>query len=560
MEEHAKTELRVQQREQYYEQIETEKRRLEEERLDKENEEKAKCELLLKQREMLKRELEQKELELNYIDRESRSIYMSKDQRIRMGCDNKSVCSDNNEASTDYERDRNNVMREFDDNEHRDRDRTRNIEHDQMTRKEYDSRSVNIDYKDTIMDNEYRMKVRKEIEDELREEIKEQIRNENEKKCRLKEINKATIKQDIREKRMKEEVELLQSIKILNMQQSIKDNESDSDISEDEETVIMNKRINTLKSEKDRLEKKMKSRSSKRVSTKDEKVFGKPKLPHFDGSCFDEWKLEVKSLLESDMYSEFIITQAIRNSLEGTTRKILLTLRASATAREIMDKLEDIYGNLRSGDSIIHEFYSAKQSEKETSSEWGLRLETLFYQALAREEIEESRKDIKLKERFWRGLRSEKIKTAIRTTYESNSSFNILRKKARTEELEIDMTNKDKVEKPKTIDDKLNTERIKVCQPLQDQNITNSKIEELLRKMTNLEKEMREIKRSQHTKERDSPRDYYQDNRQLRRRTRFENDNRGQLENNKSRGQTDNSTNEPQTENKKQGKDDDLNC
>ena len=101
----------------------------------------------------------------------------------------------------------------------------------------------------------------------------------------------------------------------------------------------------------------MKCRSSKRVSTKDEKVLGKPKLPHFDGSLFDEWKLEVKSLLESDMYSEFIITQAIRNSLEGTTRKILLTLRASATAREIMDKLEDIYGNLRSGDSIIHEFY-----------------------------------------------------------------------------------------------------------------------------------------------------------------------------------------------------------
>ena len=37
IEEQAKTEMRVQQREKYYEQIETEKRRLEEERLDKEN-------------------------------------------------------------------------------------------------------------------------------------------------------------------------------------------------------------------------------------------------------------------------------------------------------------------------------------------------------------------------------------------------------------------------------------------------------------------------------------------------------------------------------------------
>lgn len=100
--------------------------------------------------------------------------------------------------------------------------------------------------------------------------------------------------------------------------------------------------------------------------------------------------------------------------------------------------MEDIYGNISSGDSIIHDFYPAKQIKGAPCSEWCVRIETLFYQALERGEIAESRKDNKLKEKFWKGLSSKKIKIATRSAYESSGLFDNLRKKARIEEFEIE--------------------------------------------------------------------------------------------------------------------------
>ena len=98
---------------------------------------------------------------------------------------------------------------------------------------------------------------------------------------------------------------------------------------------------------------------------------------------------------------------------------MLLTLKAAATTDEIVKKMEDIYGNSRSGDAIVHEFYAAKQLKDEPCSEWGIRLETLFNQGVERGEIQEERKNAKLNERFQIGLVSEKIKIATRTAYDT---------------------------------------------------------------------------------------------------------------------------------------------
>jgi hypothetical protein len=135
----------------------------------------------------------------------------------------------------------------------------------------------------------------------------------------------------------------------------------------------------------------------------------------------------VESALETGLYQDYVLAQAVRSSVVSTARRVLQILRPAATTKEIVSKMEDIYGNTRSGDSIIHEFYSAKQQISESCSEWGVRIETLFNQALEKGEIERSRKDRKLKERFWRGLKSEKTKLSTRTSYESKDSFDILK-------------------------------------------------------------------------------------------------------------------------------------
>ncbi|XP_053376875.1 trichohyalin-like [Mercenaria mercenaria] len=363
-------------------------------------------------------------------------------------------------------------------------------------------------------------KIRKEIEERKRVEMAEQRkrmeREEKEKLAKLK-----------REKQKEEELKLLERIenlKSIEKDMDLKKEEvlSESEVSEDEEDIIIQERLANLKIEMECLQERIQRKSkddSKKKNTKrsktstasTDKPIGKPRLPQFDGTQFEEWKLEVTSLIQSGLYQDYVLAQAVRNSITSNARKVLQTLRPSASTKEIMKKMEDIYGNIRSGDSIIHEFYSARQNETEACSEWGVRIETLFNQALERGEIEESRKDKKLKERFWRGLRSEKIKLTTRSSYESSDSFDILRRKARIEEMEMKLESSSvKPEKEKASQEtKTATEEIKVCQPLHKTDETKGKMDQLLKKMEELEREIREVKRNQQTENLDRGRDAY---------------------------------------------------
>jgi hypothetical protein len=172
--------------------------------------------------------------------------------------------------------------------------------------------------------------------------------------------------------------------------------------------------------------------------------FGKPKIPQFDGNDFKVWKIEVECIIKSGIYPEYLIAQTIRNSLKGQTRKVLLTIDPMASSAVILKKLEDIYGTTQTEDSIMQDFFNAKQDEKETTSDWALRLETIMQLAVETGEIPERKKNALLKQRFWKGLKSEKLRNNTRVTYESDATFEVLRKKARVEEDEIKRTSSDK--------------------------------------------------------------------------------------------------------------------
>ena len=103
----------------------------------------------------------------------------------------------------------------------------------------------------------------------------------------------------------------------------------------------------------------------------------KPNVPKLCENQFEEWKMEVEVMIRSGLYNEEILKQAVRNSLTGNMKKILLTTRKDATIREIIRKLESIYGNVRSGESVVEEFYNSHQKKDESISAWGIRLENL---------------------------------------------------------------------------------------------------------------------------------------------------------------------------------------
>jgi hypothetical protein len=74
-------------------------------------------------------------------------------------------------------------------------------------------------------------------------------------------------------------------------------------------------------------------------------------LPIFSGEekseiSFDVWKLEVKCVLREGNYTGSSVLQAIRGSLKGKARSLLLSLSEHATDENIIDILDGAYGNV----------------------------------------------------------------------------------------------------------------------------------------------------------------------------------------------------------------------
>ena len=94
-----------------------------------------------------------------------------------------------------------------------------------------------------------------------------------------------------------------------------------------------------------------------------------------------------------------------------------------------------------------------------------------------------------LKQRFWKGLKSDELKNATRVCYENKEDFETLRKKARFEEEELKAYSAEKqTEKHETVVHQQRTEKEKP-------NEQTKMLQQLLEKMTKMEKEVEQLKR-----------------------------------------------------------------
>ena len=182
--------------------------------------------------------------------------------------------------------------------------------------------------------------------------------------------------------------------------------------------------------------------------------FLKPYLTQFSGtepvpeneSSFEDWKAETQCLIKSKVYPDYIVSQAIRNSLKGQARKALSTLDPLTNSDGIISKLESLFGNVASGLSILQEFFTAVQNSDKTVTMWGLRIEEILQRAIEKGEVPSERRNHLLKDKFWRSLHSFDLKIATKVYFDKITDFEVLRSKVREEEREI-KTHKITVEK-----------------------------------------------------------------------------------------------------------------
>ena len=214
-----------------------------------------------------------------------------------------------------------------------------------------------------------------------------------------------------------------------------------------------------------------------------------PKITYFSGeepkpkneATYEEWRYEVECIKKDGIYSEQIIAQAVRKSLKGPAKRVLLPLGPSVSIKDMLSRLEGVFGNVATGESILQEFHTASQKADESVTAWGLRIEEILQKAVIKGNVKDSDTNEMLKNIFWKNLRNDRLKNATRAKFESIQSFELLRRAVRAEEYDMKM-NKNSVQPP----------QIKQEQVQENKQEETSLIKQLLSRISELEKQMKD--------------------------------------------------------------------
>lgn len=217
-----------------------------------------------------------------------------------------------------------------------------------------------------------------------------------------------------------------------------------------------------------------------------------PKISNFSGQelkgdvSYNVWKYEIRCLMRDSRYSEADILQAVRQSLKGTAREMLIPLGERATGEQILKKLDGLFGNVVSDEVTLQKYYTETQQEGESVTAYACRLETQLQTAIDSGYVVPGSKDAMLRSKFWTSL-SERLKTQTRHKYENIKSFDVLVREVRAVEMELGDF------------DKVKSKKVAQHQPVhidgndQKMNLLMSQLETLTEKMKSLETKMDKI-------------------------------------------------------------------
>lgn len=177
-------------------------------------------------------------------------------------------------------------------------------------------------------------------------------------------------------------------------------------------------------------------------------TYSTPKLPTFSGNessqkgevTYDVWSFEVRCLQRTGQYPEHIILQALRNSLKGTARSMLVSLGEGASVNDVLTKLDGFYGTVSTCEILMQSFYNDYQKENESIVSFASRIEETLIKAINRGHLDISAKDSMLRSKFWTGLKSQELRNSTRHHYDGKKNFQSLLMEIR--KVEQEETNK----------------------------------------------------------------------------------------------------------------------
>ena len=145
-----------------------------------------------------------------------------------------------------------------------------------------------------------------------------------------------------------------------------------------------------------------------------------------NATTFDLWLYEVKCLMIEKTHSQEAISQSIRKSMRGEAGRIVMRLGPNAKIPEILDNFTSVYGDVDEKESILSEFYGARQKQIENVTEWSCRLEDILGRAIMTGQVLENSADKMLHDMLWKGLRPD-LKDITHYEREKYQSFDSLR-------------------------------------------------------------------------------------------------------------------------------------
>ena len=134
-----------------------------------------------------------------------------------------------------------------------------------------------------------------------------------------------------------------------------------------------------------------------------------PKLSTFSGervkgeASFEQWSYELQSLKRT--YSESALREGIQRSLRGAAADTVHNMGPEATLDSIIKKFSIIYGNVKSYDILMGNFYHANQGEEETVTSFATCIEGLLSYVRDKypQQIPQAKEQQLLKDRLFHG-------------------------------------------------------------------------------------------------------------------------------------------------------------
>lgn len=204
-----------------------------------------------------------------------------------------------------------------------------------------------------------------------------------------------------------------------------------------------------------------------------------PKISFFSGDdqkgdiTYNEWRFEVRCLVHDPDITHSVLVQAIRRSLRGTARTMLVSLGEFASCDQILAKLDSLFGDVSTNGMIMQEFFNSNQKSDESVTSFGCRLEGLLQLAIQHGNLPPEDKNDLLRHKFWTSLSSDKLKSQTRHKYDSLTNYDDLLREIRMVEKEMSVghsgpqVSKKAVHQPMFVDDQIREVERRVDQKLE---------------------------------------------------------------------------------------------